>query len=452
MDQLYVVAVLVALAVSLAVIRQIDATARWGERLRSRLLMGVPWGTLIAVAVVLTVYLVVQSGWENTRNPVIIPFQSWSYTYPLGWLTAGFAHSGYGHLLSNVTAMLVLGSLAEYAVAHYPQRRGAVSFGTRWDHPYIRAFVVVPVALIATGLFTSLFALGPVIGFSGGVFAVAGVALVRYPLATVLALFGIRALRRVYEAIQTPTFTRGFVETGPSPPWWAEVAVQGHAIGLLAGVIVGIYLFRRRDAIPPAWRIWTGVFLFGIAQNLWAVYWFEGTDRWILLQGIGVVLVIALALAVTAAAASADRPLLRGVSSRQTAVAVLVVSLALLMGPAVAVNLITTDPGDAADRPGVEVDDFRVIYAEGISNQMVAVGGIDIGGLGEVRTSGVIVYSEERDIWVRAVSAASLADRGIATVELGGIASRGPVSGRCSRSPPGCRRRWRRASRRGARG
>lgn len=423
MDWRYALAALFALAVSYAFLRFASPSDRSvGEQLRSRLILGIPWGTFVAVGFVVFVYLFVQSGWGSLRDPVVIPFQSWSYTYPVGWLTAGFAHSSYGHLLNNLTATLMLGVLAEYAFSHFPQRRGAMSFGSWSTNPYVRAFVIVPVAVVAAGLFTSLFSLGPVIGFSGVVFAFGGFALVRYPIATVVAIFGVSALRRFYDAIQSPTITRGFVETGPSPPWWAEVAIQGHAIGLIAGVLLGIYVFRRRDAVPSPWRIWTGVLLFGIAQSLWAVYWFQGTDQWVLFRGLGFVLVILLALVVTAAAVSSPRPLFRGVTRRQVAVFIVIISLVLMIAPAIGVNMLTTDPGEATDRPGVEVADYRVIYAEGIENKMVAVGDIDIGGLGDVRTSGVIVFSESRNLWTRAVSSSRLASNNQATVTLGGVA------------------------------
>lgn len=422
MDWRYAIAAVVALVVSYGYLRYTTETRfRLGEHLRSRLLLGVPWGTLIACGFVLSVYLFVQSAWGNLRDPVVIPFQSWSYTYPTGWLTAGFAHSGYNHLLNNLTATLVLGTLAEYAFSHFPQRRGAMSFGSWSTNPYVRAFVIVPIVIIGLGLFSSLFSLGPVIGFSGVVFAFAGFALVRYPIATVVGLFAIRAVRRLYDTLQNPTITRGFIETGPSPPWWAETAVQGHAIGLIAGVILGIYIFNRRDSLPSPWRIWTGVFLFAIAQSLWAVYWFEGTDRWILFQGIGFVLVVILAGLVTAAATSSDRSIVSDISYRQIAVTVVLLALALLIGPAIGVNLITTDPGDATERPGIEVDGYNVIYAEEIQNRMVAVGGIDVGGLGDVRTSGVIVFSDERDIWMRTVSASRLASDKRASINLGGV-------------------------------
>ncbi len=429
MDRFFLALTVAVLVVTGLLLARMDRSVRSApDQLRSRLLFGIPWGTVIGITLVLIVYFFVQSGLEDRFNPVVIPFQSWSYTYPTGWLTAGFAHSGFSHMYSNVTATIVLGFIAEYAFSHYPQRRGSVSFASWRTNPYVRAFVIMPIAIVAIGLFTALFSIGPVIGFSGVVFAFAGFAVIRYPLTTVLGLFGLFALRRIYNAISDPTITRGFIETGPAPPWWAEIAIQGHAIGFILGALLGIYLFRRRGTLPAPWRIFAGVFFFAMDRGLWAVYWFEGTDQWVLLQGLGILLVIALAVLVTFAAVGSDRPIRFDLSARQVAVAVVALSLAFMIGPAVAVNLVTTDIGEADERPGIEVDDYRVIYAENIVNRMVAVGDIDIGGLGEVRTSGVIVYSEDRDLWTRAVSAQRLADRGSATVVLGDIASRVEVS------------------------
>lgn len=428
MELPYALAALAALVGAILVLRRVDPDLdTWWTTVRSRLLMGVPWGTLVAVAIVLFVYLLVQSGYEDLRNPVVIPFQSWSYTYPTGWLTGGLAHSGLGHLLNNVTAILVLGSIAEFAYGHFPRQRGRASFSSYRTNPYVRAFIIVPAALVATALFSALFAIGPVIGFSGVVFAVGGFALIRYPLATVLGLFAISAIRRLHDAVTDPVIVTGFVESGPAPPWWAEVAIQGHAIGLLLGLLAGIYVFRRRETAAPVTRLFAGVLLFAVAQNLWAVYWFHGTDQWILLRGIGIILVIALAVLVAVAVTRDTLELTAGITTRQLGVALLAIALALLIGPAIPLNLTMTDPGEAADRPGIEVDDYRVIYAEDIVNRMVAVGDIDFGGLPEVRTSGVIVYSEERDIWTRAVSTSQLADRQWALIPLGDAFTRTDV-------------------------
>lgn len=424
----YALAVSVTILASILVVRRLDRR-RWhlGRTLRRRLILGLPWGTFLAVGVIVLVYLLVQDAVTDLTDPVTLPFRAWSYGYPTGWLTAAFAHNSFDHFLGNLTSALVLGALAEFAYGHYPHRRGSVSFGSWRTNPYVRAFVIFPGAVIAVGITTALFALGPVIGFSGVVFAFAGYSLVRYPLTTVVAVFGFRAVRRFIEAIRHPDFVVGISAPPPSPPWWAEVAIQGHALGLLLGVGIGLAVFKRRDAIPSAWRIWLAVLLFGIAQSLWAVYWFEGTDRFRLLQGFGVVLVLILAGIVAAAATSSDRELVGDITRRQLAVGILVIGLALVAGPSVPANLFTPDPGPAADHPGVEVADYKVLYAEDVVNRMVAIVETDIAGLGEVRTSGVIVVSERRDIWTRAVSKQRLAGTGEASIHLGGVGWRETV-------------------------
>lgn len=430
MEPVYVVALLLAIGFSLWVVRWIDRPdGSWGDALRSRLILGVPWGTLVSIGLVLLVYLFIQDGRTDIYNPVTLPFRAWSYSYPTGWLTAGFAHNSFNHLVGNLTATLILGALAEYAFSHYPRERGTTTFSSYWTNPYVRAFLIFPGAVVGLGLLTGLFALGPIIGFSGVVWSFAGFALVRYPLTTVLSIFIFRALRRIHEAMRRPEVIEGIAAPPPAPPWWAEVAIQGHAIGLLFGVLLGLYLFRRRGAIPPAWRLWLGAFLFGITQGLWAIYWFQGLDRYLLLQGLGVVAVIVLATLLVAAIAGPDRPIrFESVTARQLALGVLAIALAAMIGPAIAVNLVGPDPTYGDDLPGVEIADYRVVYAEDVTNRMVVVLPLEIGGLSDVRTSGVIIMSEERQIWTQAVSKQQLMDRGRVTVTVGGVGWRQAVS------------------------
>ncbi|MFP4591557.1 MAG: rhomboid family intramembrane serine protease [Halobacteriales archaeon] len=429
MRVVYWVAIALALVGTLLLLARLDPTvARINDRLRRRWLLGVPWGTLVSVALVVVVYLFVQDGISQLRAPVTLPFRAWSYAYPTGWLTAGFAHSDLGHLEGNLTAAIVLGSLAEYAVGHYPTERGAITFSSWRTNPYVRAFVLVPAAVVGAGLFTSLFAIGPVIGFSSVVFAFAGVALVRFPLATLVGVLGYRALRTLVDALRSPELVSGISQPPPSQPWWSEVAIQGHAIGLLLGLLVGIAIFRRRGTLASPWRVWTATVLFAITQSLWAVYWFEGADTFRLFQGLGLVLVVVLAGLVAATAAGGDRPLLRGWSRRQLAVGTLVLGLIVLSAPAVPVNLVKTDPGPAAEYPGLEVADYRVIYAEDVENELVTIVDTGIVDLGDVRTSGVIVASERRDIWFRVVSRERLDEFGVSYVHLGGVGWRETVS------------------------
>lgn len=452
---LHRVAVVVAVGLAAVVVHRLDGSAGWlGRRLRARFLLGVPWGTVVSVVFVFCVYLFVQGGLDNWYTPTVIPFTAWSYTYPVGMLTSAFAHSGAGHLVGNLVGTVTYGVVAEYAWGHYPRERGATAFSSWRTNPYIRAFVVFPAAVVGVGLLTSVFGLGPVIGFSGVVFAFAGFALVTYPLATVLALVAGRVVRLGYSALVSPV-SQAKSQPVFSTPWFADIAIQGHAFGLLVGVMLGLWLVNRRgDERPSVRRLWTGMLLFAVSQSLWAVYWFRGNGEYVLYRAGGLALVTALAtLVVTAVHASDTRPFgwlatvadgghpdspgradggrsdadetfrgwLATLSNRQVAVGILVFSTAVLAGPAVGVNLLTST-ADGFDSPSVEVRDYEVTYAEDVQNEMVAV--VDVEAFGEtttVNTSGVIVRSDERTIWTTAVSKSRLAFDGTLPVRVGGI-------------------------------
>jgi membrane associated rhomboid family serine protease len=424
------VAVVAALVGSLLLVAVLDARrVERGRALRRRLVLGVPWGTLVTVAGVLCVYLFVQGGARAWNTPATIPFRAWSFLYPLGVVTAPFAHAGPGHLLGNLTGTLAFAPLVEYAVGHYPRERGGQSFGSLRENPYARA-LLVPAAAVVVGLLTGVFSVGPVIGFSGVVFAFAGCALVVYPLRTVVALAGARALSLLTAAVRSPV-TVARAEPSFASPWWADIAIQGHALGLLAGVLVGLWLSRhgvvgRRSAL----RTWAGVLLFGVGQSLWAVYWFRGEGTFVLYRAAGLVLVAVLAALVAATTVASARPLvgsgptgesLRSLPRWQAGAVVIVVVLSALAGPGAAVNLATTSdeplPGDP-----LTVRDYEVTYAENVQNGMVSV--VDVEAFGEttsVNTSGVVVRSRERHAWVTAVSESRLAFAGRTMVRVGGV-------------------------------
>jgi membrane associated rhomboid family serine protease len=425
----------VSMLVAAVVVVALDRPrGRWGARLRSRFVAGVPWGTLVAVGLVLAVYLFVQGGWTDWYAPVTIPFRAWSYFSPLGVATAAFSHFGPGHLIGNLIGTLVLAPIAEYAWSHFPRERGVGTFTSPLTNPYVRAFVVFPAAVVAVGLFTALFAVGPVIGFSGVVFAFAGFALVRYPITTVVAVTAGNGLRTLYQALRQPTLT---ASAGPSysSPWWADIAIQGHAIGLLAGVLLGVWLARTRDADearPSAARVVVGVALFGVAQSLWAVYWFRGGGTYVLYRAAGLALVVLLATLVAATVAASARPILSTAAGTdalgslprwQVGATVLVLCTAAIAGPAVPINLTTPAQGDLpGDADPVTVRGYEVTYAEDVPNGMVSV--VDVEAFGEttqVNTSGVIVRNRDRGIWMTAVTADRLDFTGTTHVRIGGV-------------------------------
>lgn len=450
-------AVVVTLFLSFAALKRVDpAVDELFDVLRGRLIYGVPWGTLVTVGIVLGIYLFVQGGWTDWENPVTIPFRAWSYFYPTGMVLGGLSHNSSSHLIGNLTGTIVLGPLAEHVWGHYPNKRS----GDEWDHsfatfpfsdnlgaeddptsylevPWIRAVVIFPLALVLVAIVTTFFALGPVIGFSGAVFALGGFALVRYPLTTVVLLTARRAVSTVYSALTDPVVIAGTSPSPPSPPSWATIAVQGHALGILTGIVLGLALLRYRNQKPPAARLWLATFVYGIVQGLWAVYWFLGDGEYVLYRGAGVVLVALLAvLVVGAAAGPTDRwfpnrggETTQSLSWRFVGTVLLMLGLVLLAGPSIIPNLAQPGGDAVPNEQSIEIQDYEITYAENARNQMIPR--IDLPYLDEqtnVTTSGVIVVSEERGIWTQSTSRQRLAFSGSATTQVGGIGWREEVT------------------------
>jgi membrane associated rhomboid family serine protease len=447
------IAVPLAAAISLVAVYRLDGRGEWGRTLRARFLVGVPWGTLLTMAGLLWVYLFVQDGLRSWYWPVVLPFRAWSYLYPLGMGVASFAHVGPGHLIGNLVGVCTFGVVAEYAWGHYPTERGASTFSSLRSNPYARV-LAVPAAAVVVGLIVAVFSIGPVIGFSGVMFAFAGLALVRYPVTTVIALSASGVVRLVYRALRNPVIEAS-AEPSFGTPWWAGIAIQAHAIGLLVGVLIGVALCRRRSVRPPPGRLWLGTLLFAVEQSLWGVYWFRGNGEYVLFRAIGAVLVFGLALVVAASVAAPDRlalprpEILRlgrverlgelgrvgNVRRRAASAGVIALALAVLAAPAVPVNLATVETTDEAvfasgtatgPQPGIDADvtvrDYTVAYTENVTNRKVSV--FDVSAFGEttrVQASGVIVESRERHVWTTAIQASELAFDGRSVVKLGGL-------------------------------
>ena len=366
-------AIVFAAVLSAAVVWRLDDTSgEYLATLRSRFLLGVPWATLTVVGFVLAIYLFVQGGAKEWYTPLVIPFRAWSYLYPLGIVTAPFSHAGPGHLLGNLIGTLTFAPIAEYAWGHYSRERdtsapASSSSPSLADRSASLLTPVVRILAFVLGTFvvslaTSLFALGPVIGFSGVVFAFAGFAVVRYPLTTVVALSVGGVLGLLRSALSNPV-TVASAEPSFGAPWWAGIAIQGHALGLLCGVLLGALLVRRREDAPPAFRLWLGVLVFAVSQSLWAVYWYRGGETFVLFRALGAALVFALAGLVAVGVAAPDRPFSDaflpervralssglgidlnlgsdlGLSARRLATAVLVAALLGMAIPAVPINL-----------------------------------------------------------------------------------------------------------------
>lgn len=434
---LLVVAVVVG---SLAVVSRL-AGYRGGvaSKLRSRLVMGVPWGTLVSVAFVLAVYLFVQGGWSHWRRPVVTPFRAWSFLYPTGIVTSGVAHGGPGHLIGNLVGTVVLAPICEYAWGHFPRDRGSASFSAWRTNPWVRALLVFPGVTMLLALATGVFAAGPVIGFSGVVFAYAGFALVTRPITALVGALGVQsAIGLAYSALQNPIVTANPSASPPSAPWWAGIAIQGHAVGLFLGVIVAGAVLYRRAETPDAGRVYLAALLFAVEQNLWALYWYLGDEEYVLFRGPGLVAIALLALLVTVAVASSLPDRFRqpigwlgtdAFSTRTAGFVALLLVFAPIAGLGVGANAFAASPSEPPDSATVvDAGDYRVYYAEDVTNEMVAVVDVEAAGLTtDVTTSGVIVASDRRGIWTQRVSKGELAFLGTTRVVVGGVGWREEV-------------------------
>jgi len=423
----------VALVVSLYVAARLPG-GRLAEARRRRFLLGVPWGTLIVSAFVLAVYAVVQGGllahppWF--RTPMVIPFRAYSYFYPLGVLTSGFAHGDFGHLLGNLVGTLAFGTVAEYAWSHYPTCRGVTTFTSLRTNPYARVVAFVA-GTVAVGVLTGVFSLGPAIGFSGVVFALAGFALTRYPLATIVAVVGDGVLSLLFYAFRDPSSIARARE-GFITPWWANVALQGHALGLFVGGVAGAYVVRRRSSAPDGSRLWLGVVLFAAAQGMWAVNVPLSGGRWQLFRAVGVALVFLVAALLAGTVLASARPLVPRIDLQYREVA-MGLSIAVLIAVAVVAvpyGFFTVADPDAGVSPedSIQVRDYTVAYAEDVPDQYIS--SVSFGPLGsatQVNASGVIVVSEARHIWWEEVSAGQVAADGGALVRVGGVTWRETV-------------------------
>jgi len=388
------------------------------QGVRSRLLFGVPWGTLVVAGGVVAFYLFVQFGRDGF--PLVVPFVSWSYFYPLGVLASPIAHAGLGHVTGNVIGTLALAPLAEYAFSHYPTDRGSSSFASWRSNPYVRAFVLFPLGVMVVAQLTGIFSWGATIGFSGVVYAFAGFALVKYPLATVVAVTGRDVISVLWNTLGDPVT---FASSSPSfgAPWWAGIAVQGHLFGFLVGAVLAAALLARRGERPNAARVWVGSVVLATSMSLWAVWWYGQSAEYVLFRAGGLLLVAVLAVVLAAVAGADDRTLFGDLTGRQAASLALLLPVLTMCVVAVPVNLTTASDADLPGDP-VSVEGYEVTYVENVTNERVAAVSIPyFEQATNVTASGVVVANADRGIWTEQVSAGELAFYGDTAVTVGGV-------------------------------
>lgn len=369
------------------------------EAYRRRMCARIPLTTLATAVLLLVVYLFVQDGITGWTSPISIPYRAWGYRHLEGMLLAPLAHVGPAHLVGNLIGLLIFGTILEATVGHYPPRRGAVAFRSPRLHPWIRALLIGPGLLVTVGIVLNAVALGPTIGFSTVVFWVIGVLVVLRPAVAVVGLLVTDAVRLGYLTVAHPR-VEVIEQARFVIPWFAEVALQAHAVGLLAGILVGIAL-RDRGAVTvdaPGWHVGAALVLVGVDRALWAVFFYQGEGMYVLYRGVGVIALAGVAVLVVAA--------VTGDARARAGVWILLISLAAI---AVPYNIVAPTPGDPPD-PSLSVGPYAVSYAEGVSDASVGRIPLTVGPLStDVTTSGVIVEDPARGIWITAIGARELA-------------------------------------------
>lgn len=406
-----------ALAVVIFILWQIGVPFRtYHERLSTRFIMGVPWGTLVVVVGLFFVYLVFQHGLWDWYRPVVVAFTAVSMWDPTGWVLAGFSHASPGHLRGNVTTTLVFAPIVEWVWSHYPRDQR----DHRWSwtaHPVVRAVVLFPLGVAAIGILAVLFSWGPVIGFSVAAYALIGFAVVHFPRMTLLALLVREAVRFVWRTATNPVeFGRTTVRV--VEPSWYGTAVQGHLVGLLLGVLVGVWWYRTYGGDRPApSMVFFASALTGTYLSVWAIWWVLGGGQFVLFRGAGLIVVLVVAATITLAV---HPPTIEIDRYRRTAVVLIVIAVLGMGVIGIGLNLAVSEspPGD----PAHSVQDYDIYYGEDIPDGMVNVVDIDAFGLTtDVETSGVIVVSQERKVWRQTVSDSELETHGSRSFNVGGL-------------------------------
>ena len=385
--------------------------------LRERFVFGIPWGTAIVILLVYAIYYLVQGG-GKPGGPIVVGFRSWSLWYPESILLSSFTHASESHLMGNLFGALAFAPIAEYAWRHCPENREDERMGDWWDNHYLRIAVFV-LAVFVVGVLGSLIVPGPVIGFSGVVFAFAGFALVTFPIATVLAILGVQVVRLVYRSVTDPWVVAVSQEQFVRP-WWVDVAIQGHLYGLLVGVLLAGLLLQYRGRSPNIRHVFFAAVVFTVSRSLQYIYWPLGNERYVLFQAIGTAAVLVLALLIAVAVFGEERMFISRIDLRvHTAGAGVLLSLVLALAVlGIPYNLVSVDGGQELD-DGIEVRDYTVTYAENVPDRYASSLNLPVYQGPSVNVSGVIVASDERNIWERRIPAGELASQGSATVVLG---------------------------------
>ncbi len=403
------IALVLALLLAFAgVVRSGFLYRTWAEA-RERLLLGLPIGTAVIVAVNVAFFLLVQRGLEHPNDPLYLPFISWSYLYPEGVLSSAIAHANSGHITGNMMATVVFAPLAEYVVGHRNSR-----------HPVLRALVFVPLLWYVFALVPAAFAWGPGLGFSGAVFAFFGFVVVFYPVRAVLMVVLISVAGSLFSALLDPISIQVAGERFVRPSW-ANVAIDAHVIGLLLGFGVAA-LYARRYRYPiERFRVGFALVSIAVLQGLWIFAVSDGST-YVLYQAAGKAVVVTLGVGLTYAASELAEGPMFTLSEfrlrRMAAASLLVVPLAVFVVVGVWWLAFFGALGFDEEPEGVEVGDYTVFYGEDVELDLEPP--FDRLFDESPEFSGVVVSSDIRGIRTVALQQRQLSS-GNTTVRVGGF-------------------------------
>jgi hypothetical protein len=260
-----------------------------------------------------------------------------------------------------------------------------------------------------------------------------GFTLVNCPIATVLALAATQVIQLLNAAVRTPRLTASAGQRFITP-WWADIALQGHYLGFMFGVVAGLFFASERGRRPDALKLFFAGLVVTVAESMWAIYWFRGNGHFVLFRAFGLALVLLLLVLIVIATSSSDGPLPFGGSKRavlgrrSTGTLLLVALLVVTSLIAVPFNLLTVGGGLPEETTSLSVRDYRITYAEDVRNRLIST--INVSAFGEstaVNTSGVIVVSEQRTIWRTVATKQEVAAKNTVRVPLGGLGWRETV-------------------------
>lgn len=421
---------LLTAVVSLYALRRVTDVSPYSRAVKSRLVYGVPWGTLTITTVLVAVYVLLQGGYSDT-GPVVVGYRSWSFAYPEAVFISSFAHHTTPHLLGNIAWFLVFGSLTEYAWGHYHADEGRSPFD--YDRAVREGWLTNPIVRIGVftggvilyGVVSSLVTPGATIGASGIVFAVCGVAVFMLPKLSLVGIVIVEPVRVIVTALTTPVYT-----TTQATGMAVDVSFTTHLFGLLTGVLIAFILSRHRadtrDVVSPG-MVAVAVLGFTTATGLYAFTQPVTANTTVVFHAIGAAFILTVVV-FTALMTVQDRVVLIqrvDLSAQDIAVGGVICVVLALSVIGVVYNVVPVTSGTA--NASVEVNDHTVMYGENMDDAY-ATAFSTASVIDAPKQSGVIVTSADRNVWHVAVSAAELRRDQQTTVPVGGVGWREHVT------------------------